>query len=102
MSIQPTAGVSTYSRSPADRGDVEVQYTLAIIYRNGTVVSQDQKQAPLWFIRGAEQGDAESQRKVAVAFRCGIGVKQEFERAGHWYKLAADPAATKQTVTNRF
>ncbi|MDH5325249.1 MAG: sel1 repeat family protein [Gammaproteobacteria bacterium] len=80
----------------AESGDVEAQYNLAMLLRQGQGVDQDYKGAAQWFRKAADQGLADAQFHLGNMYEFGLGVDQNFQYAAVWYEKAAkqgQPAA---------
>jgi TPR repeat protein len=73
----------------AEQGYADAQFNLALMYRNGDGVPQDDAEAAKWYRRAAEQGLAEAQYNLAVMYRRGLGVPQDYAEAVKWYQRAA-------------
>ena len=77
-------------RPLAEQGNVHAQYTLALIYKDGTGVAQDHAEALRWFRKAAEQGYADAQNALGVVYALGAwGVPQDFVESVEWHMRAA-------------
>ena len=65
------------------------QYALGVMYDLGEGVSQDPKQAIIWYRHAAEQGYALAQYALGVIYEKGEGVLQDHQEAVKWYRQAA-------------
>jgi len=74
----------------AQHGDLDAQFYLATLYREGKGVPQDYKIALRWFTLAAEQGNAEAQYNLGIMHSFGLGVVPDYKKAVKWYKLAAE------------
>lgn len=74
----------------AIQGNARAQFNLALMYRNGQGVLQDDKQALRWYTRAAEQGVIEAQHNLGRMYGEGEGVVQDYKQAVRWYTLAAE------------
>jgi len=72
----------------AERGDVNAQYNLGVMYYKGLGVPQDYAESIKWYRRAAEQGDVQSQGTLGAMYGAGQGVPQNFEEAYAWLSLA--------------
>ena len=72
-----------------DKGDVDAQFLLALMYANGTGVAQDYKEAVRLYGLAAAQGDADAQYNLGVMYTNGTGVAQDYKEAVRLYRLAA-------------
>ena len=74
----------------AEAGDVELQFSLGVMYEHGEGVRQDYAEAVRWYRKAAEQGYAEAQNNLGVMYAEGQGVRQDYAKAVHWYRKAAE------------
>lgn len=72
----------------AERGDVDAQYNLGVMYIRGGGVRQDIGQAKLWFEKAANQGLAGAQALLGVMYEDGEGVDQDYGKAKYWFEKA--------------
>ena len=73
----------------AEQGNVDAQYNLGKMYRNGDGVAQDYKTAVKWYTLAAEQGDADAQTNLGAMYDKGQGVAQDYVKAHMWFNIAA-------------
>ena len=71
--------------SKAEKGDVEAQVTLGMMYDNGWYVAEDKAEAFKWFLRAAEQGDVKSQMSVGWEYGSGELFPKDFVKAYMWF-----------------
>jgi uncharacterized protein len=76
-------------RKAAEQGDAIAQYNLALMYRDGEGVTQDDAEAVKWFRKAAEQGVANAQYNLALRYDKGKGVTQDYAEAAKWFRKAA-------------
>jgi hypothetical protein len=76
-------------RKDAEQGDVQAQFNLGRMYKEGRGVEQDYKEAVKWYSKAAEQGDAQAQNSLGLRYEKGQGVEQDYEEAVRWYREAA-------------
>jgi TPR repeat protein len=76
--------------SAAAAGDIQAQFTLGAMYRDGSGVLKDDVQAVHWFRKSAEQGFAPAQLNLGWMYEAGRGVPQDLSEAVHWFQKAAD------------
>ena len=76
-------------RPLVDKGDVDAQVLLALMYDNGTGVAQDYKEAARLYGLAAAQGNAFAQSNLGVMYGNGTGVAQDYVRAHMWFNLGA-------------
>ena len=74
----------------ASKGDIEAQYNLGLMYRDGEGVRQDYKKSKEWFEKSETQGFAEAQYNLGVMYANGQGVKQDKKIAKEWFGKACD------------
>ena len=74
----------------AEKGNVAAQLLLAILYQDGGVVKQDNKQAFHWCKQAAKQGNASAQDMLGRMYFIGEGVNRDKKEAFQWYKRAAE------------
>jgi TPR repeat protein len=74
----------------AEQGDVDAQYNIGWLYRNGKGVLKDYKEAVKWYRKAAEQGDAFAQGNLGVMYANGKGVLKDYKEAVKWYRKAAE------------
>ncbi len=73
----------------AERGDIDAQFYMGVMYDFGRGVSQDYIKAAKWFRKAAERGDGEAQFELGWAYTDGKSVPQDFVQAYMWFELAA-------------
>ena len=74
----------------ADRGHIEAQHKLGLMYAFGHGVVQDSKKAVTLYRKSAEQGYAAAQNNLASMFFIGDGVLQDYKDAELWYRKSAE------------
>ncbi len=74
----------------AEQGNVDAQFALGWMYKNGWGVSQDDKQALKWFRLSVKQGDAKGQYGLGSMYNKGQGVPQDYKEAFKLYTLSAE------------
>ncbi len=74
----------------AERGHVESQHRLGVMYGNGTGVDKDYEQAIKWFRRAAEQGHDRAQCNLGITYKRGMGVDKDDSEAVKWFRKAAE------------
>ena len=77
-------------RKSADQGNVGGQHDLAVLYINGTGVTQDYAEAVKLFSLAAAQGDVESQYSLGLRYLKGDHVAQNFNEAAKCFGMAAE------------
>ncbi len=79
----------TILKSDAEKGILEAQYALSVMYGNGEGVPQDIKQSIKWSQLAAERGYAVAQINLGVMYSTGQGVPEDMQKALKWYRLAS-------------
>jgi len=77
-------------RLKADRGDVQTQFKLGVIFNTGQGVAQDYKEAIKWMRISADQGLAEAQHFLGLMYVNGDGVPRDNNEAIKWCLLSAE------------
>lgn len=72
----------------AEKGDVQAQYSLGMMYSNGNHVKKDYKEAAKWWRKSAEQGNAPSQAFLALSYFRGEGVPKDLVTGYAWMHIA--------------
>jgi TPR repeat protein len=78
------------TRRLAERGNVEAQYNVGLMYEQGYGVSRDLKKAATWFRKAALQGEASAQYRLGSLYYQGQGVPKDLHQAAEWYNRAAE------------
>jgi uncharacterized protein len=88
----------------AQRGDVDAQYNLGIMYYHGEGVAKDIDKALHWFQMAAEQDDADAQYNLGLMHGKGEGTKKDHSRSIEWFKKASDQghAGAKEILEKMF
>lgn len=73
----------------AEQGDASAQFNLGSLYREGQGVSQDDKQAALWWAKAADQGHIDAMDNLGLRYAKGEGVEQDMVQAYKWFSIAA-------------
>lgn len=85
---QDYAEAMRWYRMAAEKGDVNGQYNLGLMYATGDGVEKDYKEAMILFVMAANQGDAKSQAAIGAMYQNGTGVEQSDKEAMKWYRKA--------------
>lgn len=75
-------------RASAEKGDVESQFNIGLMYEQGIGVGKDEKAAYAWYRKSAEQGNSNAQYNLAVLYENGRGCDVDFTQAHRWYRKA--------------
>ncbi|MGF6780654.1 SEL1-like repeat protein [Paraburkholderia sp. GAS334] len=75
----------------AEHGDPKAQNELGRRFSLGKGgVSQDQKQALIWFSKSANQNNAYGQNMVGLLYLNGVSVTKDYQKALDWFRKSAD------------
>ena len=74
----------------AERGNVQAQFNLGMMYENGQGVRQDDAEAVKWYRQAAEKGYAKAQYNLGAMYFTGRGVHQDFHLSKEWFGKACD------------
>jgi len=83
-----TAQAVSWLRKTAERGDVNAQHNLGLLYDKGEGVPRDVVQAMVWWRKAAEQGNASAQVSWGVMYASGDVVLKDSVAAYMWWNLA--------------
>ena len=86
-----------YAKSAA-QNDPAGQYNLARLYRDGTGVSADVKEAVKWFTKAAENKSAHAADALGELYEFGRGIKADPKEAAKWYGQASERGLTQATA----
>lgn len=78
----------------ARAGDLDAQYMLASLYRNGTGIKRDYEKSIYWFTQASEK-EPDAAYQLGVLHETGKGVIRNREKAVEWYTLAASKGSEK-------
>jgi len=73
----------------AKQGDAQAQYELAMAYRYGWGISQNNRDAALWFREAVDIGHPRAQFELGLMYEFGEGVPINLKRAHALYQKAA-------------
>ena len=73
----------------AEDGNMQAQFSLGVMYRQGQGVAADDKEAVAWWTKAAEQGHVEAQDNLGLRYARGQGVAQDWVQADKWFTIAA-------------
>ena len=73
----------------SERGDINAQYALGLMYEAGRGVSQSYEKAASLYLAAAENGHIESQVNLGVVFVKGKSSLQNYIQAHMWFNIAA-------------
>jgi S1-C subfamily serine protease len=78
------------AQKSAEKGDVQAQTTLGIMYDLGQGVPQNFTEALKWYKLAAARSNAVAQNNLGVMYLIGEGVPQNYFEASKWIQLSAD------------
>jgi len=81
--------IASYKRA-GSLGYAYAYYSIGKIFEEGIGVNENQKEANVWYLKGAENGDATAQDTLAVRISEGIGTKSNNRLAVEWFKKSAE------------
>lgn len=73
----------------ANRGEVQGEYYIGLLYEEGQGVPRDYKTALTWYTKAAKKGDVDAAFALGRMYSQGLGVDQDRARAYAWYGRAA-------------
>lgn len=73
----------------AERGHVDAQFGMGVLYSSDGDIEQNSKLAVDWFKKAAEQGHAGAQFNLGNEYKRGAGLSQDDSQAAYWWKKAA-------------
>jgi hypothetical protein len=76
-------------RQAAEKGRVEAQFVLGIIYGGNGGQPLDYAEFAKWMLKAAEQGHSKAQEIIGHAYANGQGVTKDVVEAHKWLTLAA-------------
>lgn len=77
-------------REAAERGHVQAQYNLGVLYATGSEIAPDQFEAVRWYRIAAERGHGDAQNNLGLMYDNGSGVEQDATEAVRWYRASAE------------
>ena len=83
----------------AEKGEVEAQYRLAIMYQNGLGVVRNELLAMKWMVAAANQDFALAQHGLGFMYLEGDCVSKNADKAILWFKKAADQGMAGSQTT---
>ena len=76
-------------RLAAYSGDVQAQYWMGVMFREGQGTFTDYAKAMEWFRKAAEQGSYYAENAIGNLYDKGKGVDKDYAEAFQWYEKAA-------------
>ena len=88
--VKDYAKAVKYYRIAADRGNVDAQFELGLMYNLGDGIKRDVVEAVKWYRKAAEQGSKHAQHNLGTCYEYGVGVgSKDLSQAKFWYEKAA-------------
>jgi hypothetical protein len=78
-----------WCRDAAERGDLNAQSNLGVMYENGYGVEKDYQEALKWYRTAARRGNAVAQKNLGTMYANGFGVDKDAGEAYVWLNLSA-------------
>jgi len=91
--------VKWYTKA-AEQGNYSSQFSLGLMYNDGTGVPQDYKEAVKWYTKAAEQGLDGAQFFLGLMYVKGEGVLKDYVMAHMYWNIAA-VSGHKDAIYNR-
>lgn len=88
LSLGKEAAIEVCTKE-AETGDANAQANMGNLFLNGTLGTDDWKQAMPWLILAASQGHPQAQLQVAKSLQLGRGTTKNDQQAFHWIQMAA-------------
>lgn len=76
-------------KAASEKGNIEAQYRLGMMYRFGWGVEKSFKTARERFQTAADEDHAEAQSELAKIFKDGRGIDRDYVTAARWFEKAA-------------
>lgn len=73
----------------AEKGNMNAQYYMGLMYANGDGVPKDPEEAERWFMKFSEQLGMGAKFNLGVMYYQGKSVPQDYQKAIDWFKRAA-------------
>lgn len=73
----------------AEKGNIDAQYNLAVMYANGQGVPKDYSEARNWLRKPIKQGHSGAQFFLGLMYANGQGLQKDHAEAVKWYRKAA-------------
>lgn len=74
----------------AEKGDMDSQFKLGLLYYNGDGVDRDYSKSFKWFNKAAKQGYVSAYSMLGNSYFQGQGVKTDVQEAIKWYRAGAE------------
>lgn len=86
-------GISDIQQS-AEQGDVQAQFFLGSLYRDGQGVEKDLTETLKWWNEAARLGHVDAQFALGEIYAGGYGVARDYVRSYMWFDITAAQTAT--------
>jgi hypothetical protein len=77
-------------RDAAEKGDLNAQAKLGVMYYWGEGAPMDWNEAQVWLRKASERGNPDAQAKLGAMCFLGQGGPRNLEESLHWFRLAAE------------
>lgn len=77
-------------RESAEKGDLNAQAKLGVMYYWGQGAPQDYQEAQVWLRKASERGNMDAQAKLGAMCFLGQGGPKNLEESVKWFRMAAD------------
>ena len=82
----------------AESGDMEAQYYMGVVYRDGLGVAINYDKFKLWTSRSAFQGSTSAMYNLGAMYENALGVMEDKQKAFLWYSRAAQQGDVEAMV----
>jgi len=79
----------------AEKGVLEAQRKIGVMYRHGLGVQKNDEKAIYWYRKAAQKGHVRAQNSLGVMYRFGMGVTKNSQEATKWLTAAAKQGDSK-------
>ena len=77
-------------RQLAEHENINAQYSLGKMYREGIGIIRNHQWAIEWFHKSARKGHLKAQFDIGAMFYNGAGIKQDYKQARQWFRRSAE------------
>ncbi len=82
----------------AQAGNIEAQYALASLYRNGIGIKRDYAKSLHWYTQAAEQKNGDAAYQLGAMHETGRGTPKSLQEAMKWYTMASANGSDKAQI----
>ena len=83
------SGAHSIYKDLAKKGNIEAQYSLAVLYRNGHGTNKNLEQAYKWFMSAARNNHQKAQYELGMLYKSGQGTTRSIAKAHYWLNKSA-------------